>query len=144
MSDPLPTEGLTRPLPLKRGAPLRNRIAKAAMSEQLAERDGAPGDRLVQLYRRGASSGAGLLMSGNVMVDPSALGEPGNVVVEDGRHLPVLRRWAEAAQSQGAQLWMQINHPGRQSPKALSKQPVAPSAVGIKGGGQFAVPRALT
>ncbi len=139
-----PVEVLSRPLPLKRGPPLPNRIAKAAMSEQLAEAGGVPGERLVQLYRRWAGSGAGLLLSGNVMVDPKALGEPGNVVVEDGRHLPVLRRWAEAAQSQGARLWMQINHPGRQSPRALSKEPVAPSAVGIKGGGQFAVPRALT
>ena len=146
MSDPspLPTETLNRPLPLKRGKPLPNRIAKASMSEQLGDPGGAPSDRLVQLYRRWARSGAGLLLSGNVMVDPTALGEAANVVVEDGRHLPMLRRWAEAAQSEGAQLWMQINHPGRQSPKALSKQPVAPSAVGIKGGGQFAVPRALT
>ena len=36
MSDPLPTELLTRPLPLKRGQPLANRLAKAAMSEGLA------------------------------------------------------------------------------------------------------------
>ena len=144
MTAPSPAETLARPLPLKRGPPLPNRLAKASMSEQLAERDGTPGDRLVQLYRRWAGSGAGLLISGNVMVDPRALVERANVVVEDGRHLPVLRRWGEVAQSQGAQLWMQINHPGRQSPRALSKQPVAPSAVGIKGAGQFAVPRALT
>ncbi|HVE82889.1 MAG TPA: hypothetical protein VND93_08585, partial [Myxococcales bacterium] len=63
---PVPAELLTRPLPLRRGAPLRNRLAKAAMSEQLAERGGAPGERLVQLYRRWAGSGAGLLISGNV------------------------------------------------------------------------------
>jgi 2,4-dienoyl-CoA reductase-like NADH-dependent reductase (Old Yellow Enzyme family) len=139
-----PTEVLSRPLPLKRGKPLPNRIAKASMSEQLGEPGGGPGERLIQLYRRWAGSGAGLLLTGNVMVDPTALGEPGNVVVEDGRHLPMLRKWGEVSQAQGAQVWMQINHPGRQSPKALSKQPVAPSAVGIKGGGQFAVPRALT
>jgi 2,4-dienoyl-CoA reductase-like NADH-dependent reductase (Old Yellow Enzyme family) len=139
-----PIEVLARPLPLRCGASLPNRIAKAAMSEQLGESDAAPTDRLVQLYRRWAGSGAGLLLSGNVMVDPKAIAEPGNVAVEDGRHLPILRRWAEAGQSRGAQLWMQINHPGRQSPRSLSKQPVAPSAVGIKVAGQFAVPRALT
>jgi 2,4-dienoyl-CoA reductase-like NADH-dependent reductase (Old Yellow Enzyme family) len=40
---------------------------------------------------------------------------------------------------------MQINHTGRQAPKRLIRQPVAPSAVGLKGmGGLFARPRALT
>ncbi|HEY8208082.1 MAG TPA: NADH:flavin oxidoreductase/NADH oxidase family protein, partial [Myxococcaceae bacterium] len=147
MSAPIPmlqTEVLARPLPLKRGVPLPNRFAKAAMSEQLAERDGSPSAGLIQLYRRWAGSGAGLLISGNVMVDGKALGEPGNVWVEDGRHLPILRRWVEAAKSRGAQFWMQINHPGRQSPRSLSKQPVAPSALAVKAGGQFNVPRALT
>src|SRR6185436_19337768 len=134
-----PIEELARPLPLRCGASLPSRIAKSAMSEQLGEPDAAPNDRLVQLYRRWAGSGAGLLISGNVMVDPKALAEPGNVAVEDGRHLPILRRWVEAAQSRGARLWMQINHPGRQSPRSLSRQPVAPSAVGIKLVGQFAV-----
>jgi 2,4-dienoyl-CoA reductase-like NADH-dependent reductase (Old Yellow Enzyme family) len=39
---------------------------------------------------------------------------------------------------------MQISHPGRQSPRFMSKQPVAPSAVQVRGmGGMFARPRAL-
>src|SRR5262249_50562973 len=118
--DRSPTDVLSRPLPLKRGKPLPNRIAKASMSEQLGEPGGGPGDGWTRLYRRWAGSGGGLLLTGNVMVDPAALGEPGNVVVEDGRHLPMLRKWAEVSQAQGAQAWMQINHPGRQSPKALS------------------------
>ena len=44
---------------------------------------------------------------------------PGNVVIEDDRHLAMLTRWAEAAQAHGAHAWMQINHAGRQSPKRL-------------------------
>src|SRR5205807_1940455 len=40
---------------------------------------------------------------------------------------------------------MQINHAGRQSPRRLTKQPVAPSSVAMKGFfGMFATPRALT
>jgi 2,4-dienoyl-CoA reductase-like NADH-dependent reductase (Old Yellow Enzyme family) len=132
------------PLPLPNGSTLKNRLAKSAMSERLAARDGAPNDGHTRLYRRWAQGGAALLITGNVMVDARAIGESGNVVVEDERHLPSLRAWVEAAHQGGAQLWMQINHPGRQSPRNLSPRPVAPSAVGMKGaGGAFAKPRAL-
>lgn len=135
---------LATPLPLRCGAVLDNRIAKAAMSERLADPDGAPSEPLSQLYRRWADGGAGLLVTGNVMVDRAALGEPGNVVVEDARHREALSAWARAATARGAHAWVQINHPGRQSPRTLSRQPVAPSAVPMEGSaGAFARPRAL-
>lgn len=115
------------------------------MSERLAGRDGAPNERHLKLYRRWGAGGAALLISGNVMIDRRALGESGNVVVEDDRDAGMLRAWADAAHQGGAHLWMQINHPGRQSPRTLSKEPVAPSAVAMRGAGPaFARPRALT
>lgn len=135
---------LARPLVLARGRPLPNRIVKSATSERLADPGGAPSERLVALYRRWAAGGTGLLITGNVMVDPAALGEADNVVVEDERHLGALARWAEETQRAGARIWMQINHPGRQSPRRLSPRPVAPSAVGMRRfAGVFATPRAL-
>ncbi|MDQ3034831.1 MAG: NADH oxidase, partial [Myxococcota bacterium] len=83
-------------------------------------------------------------ITGNVMIDARALGESGNVVLEDERHLDAFRAWAAAAKSGGARVWMQLNHPGRQSPRNLSAAPVAPSAVRMKGTGpMFATPRAL-
>ncbi|MDT7563182.1 MAG: hypothetical protein QOG76_1806 [Pseudonocardiales bacterium] len=125
---------------------LPNRLAKSPMSEGLGDRYNAPTDRLARLYRRWSASGAGLLVTGNVMVDPAALGEPGNVVVSDDRDLEALRSWAGAATSGGGQAWVQINHPGRQVVRGLNAQAVAPSAVGAVAGngGVFATPRALT
>ncbi len=135
---------LSDPLPLPCGARLPNRLAKAAMSEQLGDRAGAPGEALVRLYGRWAAGGCGLLLSGNVMLDARHRGEAGNVVIEDERHLDALRRWASAATSHGAQFWMQINHPGRQAPRNIDPHPVAPSLVPMKiPGGAFAKPRAL-
>ncbi|HTJ43171.1 MAG TPA: NADH:flavin oxidoreductase/NADH oxidase family protein [Kofleriaceae bacterium] len=136
---------LSAPLRLASGDVLPNRLAKAAMSETLGDLEtGAPTDDLIRLYERWGKSGAGVLITGNVMVDRGGLGEPGNVIVEDDRHLAALKRWADAAQAHGAKLWMQINHAGRQSPRRLSKHPVAPSAVAMKGFfGMFAKPRAL-
>lgn len=120
---------LNQPLTLPNGAVLRNRLAKAAMSETLATYDNRPTPELVQLYRRWASSGLGLILTGNVMIDRRALGEPGNVVIEDERDLAVLRQWAQAATGQGVAIWAQLNHPGKQSAKGLNTVNLAPSAV---------------
>ncbi|WP_243640387.1 NADH:flavin oxidoreductase/NADH oxidase family protein [Nocardioides jejuensis] len=133
-------------LTLPCGVTLPNRLAKSALSEQLGTIGShAPDGRLVKLYSRWAQGGSGLLVTGNVMVDRRALGEPANVVVEDDRDLEALSAWAAAAKSDGAVALVQVNHPGRQSPRSLSPRPVAPSAIGLKGmGGAFAVPRELT
>ncbi|WBY02846.1 NADH:flavin oxidoreductase/NADH oxidase family protein [Ramlibacter tataouinensis] len=134
--------GLNDPLALPCGQVLRNRLAKAAMSEQLAGRQSEPSPGLVELYRRWGGGGAALLLTGNVMVDRNAISEPGQVVVEDDRHLDRLSQWARAAKAQGAQVWMQINHAGRQVPISVSRRAVAPSAVPLPGP-LFARPRAL-
>lgn len=140
-----PPDILARPLTLPCGASLPNRIAKAAMSEALADERFGPSDRLIRVYERWARSGAGMLLTGNVIVALDGRTEPANVVLEDDRHLPALRRWAEAAQGHGARLWMQISHAGRQSGKTITRTPVAPSAVALRGmAGLFAKPRALT
>ena len=41
------------------------------------------------------------MITGNVMVDRTQLGEPGNVVIEDDRDLDALTRWAKATQDGG-------------------------------------------
>lgn len=137
---------LFQPLTLPNGAILKNRLAKAAMEENLADTDHAPGERLWRLYDTWAKGGAGLIVTGNVMIDGRAMTGPGGVVVENRTHLAALRRWSEAARSQGAHCWMQINHPGRQM-RADLKQPVlAPSAVPVEMGRfskMFAMPREM-
>jgi len=123
------TNSLAQQLRLPNGSLLRNRLAKASMSEALGTYDNRPTLGLVTLYQRWAASGIGLILTGNVMIDRRALGEPGNVVVEDEADLPILQKWARAATDQGAAIWVQLNHPGKQSPKGLNKRNIAPSAV---------------
>ncbi|WP_273452844.1 NADH:flavin oxidoreductase/NADH oxidase family protein [Nevskia ramosa] len=137
---------LTRALRLPDGSTLRNRLAKASMSEALATYTNQPTPKLVELYRRWAASGIGLLITGNVMIDRRALGEPGNVVIEDEADLPVLRQWASAATDQGAAIWVQLNHPGKQATKGLNAGTLAPSAVPFRADMQalFETPRAAT
>ena len=131
-------------LTLPCGLVLPNRIMKASMSEALGDSKNAPGPALEQLYRTWGHGGYGLLITGNVMVDRSQLGEPGNVVIEDERDLDGLTRWTKSAHDGGVPIWAQLNHPGRQSnPLAIGHTPVAPSAVPLNLPGS-ATPRELT
>jgi 2,4-dienoyl-CoA reductase-like NADH-dependent reductase (Old Yellow Enzyme family) len=135
---------LASPLALPGGATIKNRLVKAAMSEQLAAVSGAPTPELERLYERWARGGAGLLITGNVMIDRRSIGEPRNVVIEDSRNLAAIRSWAAAAKTGDTTAIVQINHPGRQIPTGLSSRVVAPSAIRVDFNGAFAKPRALT
>lgn len=137
-------KALHEPLKLPNGQVLPNRIMKSAMSEALGDKRNAPDHRLAQLYQTWSQGGYGLIITGNVMVDRTQLGEPGNVVIEDERDLDALTRWAKTTKDAGVPIWAQLNHPGRQSnPLALGHTPVAPSPIPVKLPGA-ATPRQLT
>ncbi|ULJ61760.1 NADH:flavin oxidoreductase/NADH oxidase family protein [Wielerella bovis] len=125
------------------GTTAKNRFFKSAMEEQLAI-DNQPTQALVNLYRTWAMGGAGVLVTGNVMVSPNGKGSVGDVVVSDDRSLPMLKAWADAGKTAGTLMIMQINHAGKQSPKAVNREPVAPSTVPLVGmDGFINPPRAL-
>lgn len=135
---------LSEPLTLPCGQVLPNRIMKAALSEGLGDRRNAPDKRLETLYTTWGRGGFGLIVTGNVMVDRTQLGEPGNVVIEDEQNLDALSRWAKSTKDHGVPIWVQLNHPGRQSnPLNLGHTPVAPSAVALSFPGAT-TPRELT
>ena len=142
-ADPPPTTVLATPLALPSGTTVKNRLAKAAMSEQLGSPAHEPTPELERLYSRWARGGVGLIITGNVMIDRRSIGEPLNVVVEDDRDLAGLQEWAAAAKEDDATALMQLNHPGRQTMRGLSELAVAPSAVPVELGPAFAQPRAL-
>jgi 2,4-dienoyl-CoA reductase-like NADH-dependent reductase (Old Yellow Enzyme family) len=123
---------LRDPLPLPCGQVLPNRIMKAALSEGLGDKQNSPDERPERLYTSWSQGGYGLIVTGNVMVDRTQLGEPGNVVIEDERNLEALSLWAKATKDAGVPIWVQLNHPGRQSnPLTLGHIPVAPSPVAL-------------
>lgn len=136
---------LLNPLALPCGAVLPNRIGKAPMTEGLADPMNRATDGHVRLYRRWSEGGSGLLITGNVQVDRRYLERAGNVVIDNNDGLDELRDYAQAGTAAGNHLWMQINHPGRQTPSFLTEQPVAPSAVHLAvPGSEFNTSRALT
>jgi len=139
------------PLALPCGATLPNRLAKAAMTEGVADEHLRATDRHASLYRLWSEGGAGLLITGNVQVDRRVLERPGNVAIDITDPLTTapearsrLAAWARAGTVAGNHLWMQIAHAGRQSPRYVTSQPLGPSAVQLELLGSYARPRALT
>jgi len=140
---------LKQPFTLPCGVVVPNRLCKAAMTEGVATSKLQATQRHATLYKRWAEGGAGILITGNVLIDRNILERPGNVSIDpapehgepDG--MDALRTWAKAGTSNGNHLWMQISHAGRQSPRYVTNQPVGPSAVQLELLGNYAPPRAL-
>ena len=121
---------------LPNGSILSNRIAKSAMSENLSNKHHKPTPVLIDVYKKWAKSGAGLLITGNIMIDSNAIGEPRNVVVENRKNFELLKEWAKSVKDTNTHLWAQINHPGRQAMEQINSDLKAPSAVPLKSGGR--------
>lgn len=141
------TSTVFQPFTLPSGQTLKNRLVKAAMEENMAAPGQLPGDELFNLYEQWAAGGTGLLITGNVMVDRLAMTGPGGVALERDTELAPFRDWAAVAHSNGARVWMQINHPGRQVFRRMGGRNLAPSAVGLELGKHsslFEVPKAMS
>ncbi|MGI9247085.1 MAG: NADH:flavin oxidoreductase/NADH oxidase family protein [Steroidobacteraceae bacterium] len=145
------TADIAQPFLLPCGATLPNRLAKAAMTEGMADPLLRATPAHATLYRAWGQGGAGLLLTGNVQVDRYDLERPANVAIDrsesrtcDAEARRRLADWARAATSAGSHVWMQISHAGRQSPRYVTGRPLAPSAVQLDLLGNYARPRALT
>ncbi|GHB07622.1 NADH:flavin oxidoreductase/NADH oxidase family protein [Streptomyces termitum] len=141
------TSELFSPLPLRSGGVLPNRIAKAAMEENMAGDGQLPDERFLTLYRRWAAGGTGLLITGNVMVHAEALTGPAGVVLDARAPLEPFAAWARAAKSGGGAVWMQLNHPGRQVGSDMPGVVWGPSDVPVDLGrhsGRFGRPTPMT
>ncbi|GGP47071.1 2,4-dienoyl-CoA reductase [Shewanella algicola] len=141
------TDRLFNSYTLPNGSVIPNRIAKAAMEENLANAKQQPDSALFALYDAWAKGGVGLMITGNVMVDRYAMTGPGGVALEADSDLAPFTQWASIAKQNNARVWMQLNHPGRQVFKAMGGKNLAPSAIALdlgKHSSMFSQPKAMT
>jgi 2,4-dienoyl-CoA reductase-like NADH-dependent reductase (Old Yellow Enzyme family) len=122
-------QSLGQTFTLPNGVTIKNRLAKSALSEGIAHANGCPSQALFNLYEQWGKGGAGILFTGNVMVDKKHLVNANVMIAEDETFLDAYTTLAEKAQAEGSHLWMQINHPGRQAPVYLDQAPVSASNV---------------
>lgn len=137
---------LFTPITLPNGTTIKNRFFKSAMSEGMGTRDFQPKKNIATLYKRWAEGGTGLIITGNIMVDPKGTAEPGNIVFDKNSNMEILKDWAKQGQQHGVKVMVQLNHPGKQVPKTIAKETVAPSTIPLGNGLNklFSTPRALT
>ena len=128
------------------GITIKNRIVKAALGELLCHpRKGNPTPALENLYRYWAEGGAGMLITGHVVIDRVMKGATRDPVLDEHSDLESYKGYARAATLNNTKCIVQLNHPGRLTPAACSSKPVAPSAVPLsKYRFFFKKPRALT
>ncbi|KAJ5490199.1 Aldolase-type TIM barrel [Penicillium expansum] len=151
---------LGRPLKFSfSGRTAPNRFLKGAMSERLASWSqddlsarGIPSDELVQAYTVWGQGQIGVILTGNVMIDPEQLETEGNLIIPtnapfSGERFEQYRRLAAGATANGSLIMAQVSHPGRQTPYHLQPHPISASDVQLGGevlGNTYGVPRAAT
>lgn len=135
------------PFTLPNGQTIKNRLAKAAMEENMAQANQLPGDALFRLYRAWAEGGVGLIITGNVMIDHLAMTGPGGLALEAQTPLAPFQQLAKEAKRNNTRLWMQINHPGRQVFAKMGGKVLSPSDIPLNMGKHshlFGQPKAMT
>ena len=116
---------------------LRNRIAMAPLTRQMAEADGTPTDEMAAYYARRARGGVGLIITeGTYEQDAfqsrAYLSQPG---IANHRHQAGWAKVFDAVHANGAKIVVQLMHGGRVcDPRVLNGQPgVSASATQSQG-----------
>ena len=119
-------------LELPCGIVLRNRLAKAAMSDSLGDGAGNPTEEQIELYRRWSAGGSALSLIGEVQVDHRYPEKPGNLVLGPGTDMGRLARLAAVGSGDGGHVWPQLGHAGALAHPPISR-PAGPSALDLEG-----------
>jgi 2,4-dienoyl-CoA reductase-like NADH-dependent reductase (Old Yellow Enzyme family) len=106
---------------------LKNRITMAPLFLSYANPDGTAGELIIDFYREMAESGAAMIVTENVAIDPSGMGSPFTLRSDDNRSIADLAKIAKAIHQEGAIAICQLNHAGRYAHAAQHR--LAPSPV---------------
>jgi N-ethylmaleimide reductase len=125
--------------PLKMaGYTLKNRIAMAPLTRQMADLDGTPTDEMAAYYARRARGGFGMIITeGSYEVDDdygckAYLSQPG---IANAKHVAGWKKVTDAIHQNGAVAILQLMHGGRVSdPRCLNGQQACSASDGQSGG----------
>lgn len=120
------------PLTLPCGAVLRNRFVKAAMSDELGDGTGGPGDTQARLYERWAEGGLAVSIVGETQIGPDHPESCGNLLLNPVPNRTGLRALTARATRDGAHLWAQLGHAGALA-VPIAGPARGPSAVAVEG-----------
>jgi 2,4-dienoyl-CoA reductase-like NADH-dependent reductase (Old Yellow Enzyme family) len=116
---------------------LRNRIAMAPLTRQMADADGTPTDEMVAYYARRARGGLGLIVTEgtyeqDAFQSKAYLSQPG---IATAAHVAGWRKVCDAVHEHGAKIIIQLMHGGRVSdPRVLGGAPPVSASATQSGG----------
>ncbi|CAI2354581.1 unnamed protein product [Caenorhabditis sp. 36 PRJEB53466] len=130
------------------GKEAQNRFLKAALTERVSTYDpenpknhGLPTDSILNLYDKWGNGKFGMILTGNVLVDPTNLESAGNAIIfEEGdsaERRALFSKWAEKIKQDGALAVVQLSHGGRQTPATIEPHPWSASDVKLVGERRF-------
>lgn len=123
---------LFQPLQIK-STVFRNRVAMAPMNHNFADSHGRVTQQAVDYYAERAKGGVALIITSAAVVDRRAKKRPGELSVYADDFIPGLRSLARAVQAEGAKIFLQLNHIGRElgsgTTLKFAHEPVGPSAL---------------
>lgn len=159
-SEDLDPSPLGRPLKFEfSGKTAPNRFLKGAMTERLSSWDpknletrGIPSKELINVYRRWGEGCYGVILTGNILIEPDHIEAPGNPIIPrtspiEGERFEAFKEMAKQSKAHGSLIIGQVNHPGRQVQDRIQPNPVSASDVQLEGeamGMTFGKPRAAT
>ncbi len=110
---------------------VKNRFVHSATQECMAGDNGEVTDQLIKRYVNLAKGETGLIIPGDMYVDPLGRSRLHQTGIHSNEMIPGLRRLVEAVHRHEAKIVFQLAHSGRQTTKeAIGKVPLGPSSVG--------------
>ncbi len=119
---------------------LKNRFIRSATWEGMATEDGSLTEPLLEIYRKLAEGGVGLILTGYAYVNIRGKANPGMLAVDSDDTVESLKSLADTVHESGGLVALQIAHGGSQSKFDTGYGTEAPSAVKERAFGTMPTP----
>lgn len=99
---------------------LKNRIVMTAMEIDMGSYDGSPSPELIRYFQHRAAGGAGLITTGICRVnDLHGVSTPRQLSLAREANVGKMKELCDAVHREGAAIFCQLHHPGRQTYRAM-------------------------
>ena len=108
---------------------IKNRFVRSATYRRMAKQDGDISNELLEMYKKLAKGGVGLIITGYTYVQKSGISFPDQIGVDRDSLIPSLKKISKTIHENGdaCKVFLQLAHCGRQS--FFIDEIIAPSAV---------------
>lgn len=112
---------------------VKNRFVRSATAESACDEEGIVTEKLIDIYRKLAAGGTGLIITGHAYIRPEGRCSPRQIGIYSDELVPGLRKLADEVHkiAPDCRIAVQITHAGRQVSYDPVSSPIAPSVVPV-------------